>query len=67
MTSNTRSRASQVLPRIKAMEIGDEISFPIEWLDTVRTQTSKVNTLYMGNRVTRLDRINRKIHVIRNS
>ena len=65
MMKKQRNRASQVLPRIKAMEVGDDICFPIEWMDTVRAQTSKCNLLFYGERSTRVSRDDRKIYVTR--
>lgn len=62
---NNISRARHVMPRIKAMEVGQTISFPIEWMDTVRVQTSKCNALCGGKRSTKLETEERKIYVVR--
>lgn len=59
------SRAKNVMPRIKALAVGETIFFPIEWMDTVRAQTSKCNAIYGGMRSTRLDTADRKIYVDR--
>ncbi len=63
--NNKKSRAKKVLPRIKDLKVGQRISFPIEWVDTVRAQTSKCNLIYGGIRVTRTDSEERTIYVER--
>ena len=65
MEEKITSRARQVLPKIKALTIGESVSFPIEWMDTVRAQTSKCNALSGGKRVTRLATDERLIYVDR--
>ena len=65
MDEKRPNRAKGVLPRLKAMKTGDTIYFPIEWMDTVRAQTSKCNLLYGGRRSTRVDSVNRRIYVDR--
>ena len=67
MAENITSRAKDVMPKIKALEVGDSIEFPIEWMDTVRAQTSKCNALNGGSRSTRLNTAERKIYVERKS
>lgn len=67
MSEKVQSRAKNVLPKIKALEVGETVSFPIEWLDTVRAQTSKCNAIYGGVRATHLETEKRKIHVERKS
>lgn len=59
------SRARNVLPKIKALKVGDTVAFPIEWMDTVRAQTSKCNALHGGVRATRQDTPARLIYVER--
>lgn len=44
------SRASQVMPKIRALAVGESVSFPIEWIDTVRTQACKCSMLTMERR-----------------
>ena len=61
------SRTQKVLPKIKAMKVGDVISFPIEWIDTVRAQTSKCNAIQGGVRSTYMNKSDRKIYVERKS
>lgn len=58
-------RAKNVMPKIRELNIGETTSFPIEWMDTVRAQTSKCNALYGGFRSTRLETSERKIYVKR--
>ena len=67
MAEITTSRAKEVMPKIKALEPGESISFPIEWIDTVRAQTSKCNAVLGGMRSTRLEKPERKIYVDRKS
>lgn len=67
MSVKVQSRAKNVLPKIKALKVGERVAFPIEWMDTVRTQTSKCNALNGGVRSTRLDTEERKIYVERKS
>lgn len=67
MATKKLSKAKQVMPKIKALEVGQGVSFPLEWMDTVRTQTSKCNALYGGFRSTRMDKDERKIYVERRS
>lgn len=65
MAEKIISRAQDVLPKIKALAVGDSISFPIGWMDTVRAQTSKCNALLGGRRSTRLEVDERLIYVDR--
>lgn len=65
MTEKKLSKAKQVMPRIKALEVGESVAFPIEWLDTVRVSASKCNAIYGGSRSTRLDTAERIIYVER--
>lgn len=65
MTKKSISRARQVLPLIRALQVGESVSFPIEWMDTVRAQTSKCNAIHGGTRSTRQDTSERKIYVDR--
>lgn len=58
-------RVRMVMPRIKELNVGETIEFPIEWMDTVRSQTSKCNALLGGKRSTRLEVEDRKICVTR--
>lgn len=53
------------MPKIKALEVGNSVAFPIEWMDTVRAQTSKCNAIFGGSRSTRLETPERKIYVDR--
>ena len=67
MSEKIISRTQKVMPRIKSMKVGDVISFPIEWMDTVRAQTSKCNAIQGGSRSTRLETAERLIYVERKS
>lgn len=67
MGEKMTSRTQKVMPQIKSMKIGDIISFPIEWVDTVRAQTSKCNAIEGGVRSTYMDKSERKIYVERKS
>jgi len=62
---NSTSKVRNVMPRIRGLQVGQSIHFPIEWMDTVRCQTSKCNALCGGKRSTRLDTDERKIYVYR--
>lgn len=65
MTEKTISRAKNVMPKIKTLAIGESVAFPIEWMDTVRSQTSKCNAINGGSRSTRMDTSERLIYVTR--
>lgn len=65
MSEKNKSRAKNVMPRIKALEIGQSVSFPIDWMDTVRAQTTKCNAIMGGSRSTRLETEERLIYVDR--
>lgn len=67
MSGKILSRAKDVMPKIKALEVGESVSFPIEWMDTVRAQTSKCNAINGGVRSTRMETEERKIYVDRKS
>lgn len=67
MSGKVLSRAKDVMPKIKALEVGESVSFPIEWIDTVRAQTSKCNAINGGVRSTRMETEERKIYVDRKS
>ena len=67
MSGKVLSRAKDVMPKIKALEVGESVSFPIEWMDTVRAQTSKCNAIKGGVRSTRMETEERKIYVDRKS
>lgn len=67
MSGKVLSRAKDVMPKIKALEVGESVSFPIEWMDTVRAQTSKCNAIHGGVRSTRMETDERKIYVDRKS
>lgn len=67
MSGKALSRAKNVMPRIKALEVGESVAFPIEWMDTVRAQTSKCNAIHGGARSTRTETEERKIYVERKS
>ena len=67
MDKKITSKAKNILPQIKALLVGESVSFPIEWIDTVRAQTSKCNAIYGGCRSTRMDTADRKIYVERKS
>ncbi len=67
MATKKQSKAKQIMPRIKDLPVGESVSFPIEWMDTVRCQTSKCNVLYGGLRSTRMDKEDRVIIVERKS
>ncbi len=59
------SRAKKVLPMIRGLEVGMSVSFPIEWIDTVRAQTSKCNLIMPGRRITSTNKEARIIEVKR--
>ncbi len=65
MAEIVQSRAKNVMSRIKALEVGEAVCFPINWMDTVRAQASKANALLGGRRSTRLDTEDRVIYVER--
>lgn len=65
MDAKKPEKARHVMVRLRAMQIDDVISFPIDWLDTVRTQSSKCNLLYGGKRNTYICREDRTINVKR--
>lgn len=65
MTEKAVPKVRKVMPQIRAMSVGDTLSFPIEWMDTVRSQTSKTNALLGGKRSTRLEVDERLIYVER--
>lgn len=67
MSGKVQSRAKNVMPKIKALRVGESVSFPIEWMDTVRAQTSKCNAIYGGVRSTRMETEERLIYVDRKS
>ena len=67
MSGKVLSRAKDVMPKIKALEVGESVSFPIEWIDTVRAQTSKCNAIHGGVRSTRMETDEREIYVDRKS
>lgn len=67
MSEKVLSRAKDVMPKIKALEVGGSVAFPIEWIDTVRAQTSKCNAINGGVRSTRMETKERKIYVDRKS
>lgn len=67
MSGKFQSRAKNVMPRIKALQVGESVSFPIEWMDTVRAQTSKCNAIHGGVRSTRMETEERLIYVDRKS
>ncbi|WP_277064552.1 hypothetical protein [Prevotella aurantiaca] len=54
-----------MMSRIKALEVGEAVYFPIEWMDTVRAQASKANALLGGKRSTRIEVGERLIYVER--
>nr|WP_314693960.1 hypothetical protein [uncultured Prevotella sp.] len=54
-----------MMSRIKALKVGEAVSFPIEWMDTVRAQASKANALFGGKRSTRMEVGERLIYVER--
>lgn len=59
------SKAKHVMKTLKEMIVGDIVSFPIEWVDTVRVQSCKCNLLYGGSRSTSINRESRLISVER--
>lgn len=65
MSEKNVSRARDVMPKIKALEVGQTVAFPIEWIDTVRAQTSKCNAIHGGMRSTRMETEERLIYVDR--
>lgn len=50
---------------IRGLEVGMSVSFPIEWIDTVRAQTSKCNLIMPGRRITSTNKEARIIEVKR--
>lgn len=65
MTEKVQSKRKNVMSRIKALKVGEAVSFPIEWMDTVRAQASKANALFGGKRSTRMEVGERLIYVER--
>lgn len=65
MAKKTQSKRKNVMSKIKALEVGEAVSFPIEWMDTVRAQASKANALFGGKRSTRMEVGERLIYVER--
>lgn len=65
MTEKVQSKRKNVMSRIKALKVGEAVSFPIEWMDTVRAQASKANALLGGKRSTRMEVGERLIYVER--
>ena len=65
MTEKVQSKRKNVMSRIKALKVGEVVSFPIEWMDTVRAQASKANALFGGKRSTRMEVGERLIYVER--
>ena len=65
MTEKVQSKRKNVMSRIKALEVGEAVYFPIEWMDTVRAQASKANALLGGKRRTRIEVGERLIYVER--
>lgn len=65
MTEKVQSKRKNVMSRIKELKVGEAVSFPIEWMDTVRVEASKANALFGGKRSTRMDVIERLIYVER--
>ena len=65
MEVKKRSKARHVMARLRAMQVGDIISFPLEWMDTVRVQASRCNLLNGGKRSTFVSHNERSINVKR--
>ena len=65
MAEKVQSKRKNVMSRIKALKVGEAVCFPIEWMDTVRVQTSKANALFGGKRSTRMEIGERLIYVER--
>ena len=65
MAEKVQSKRKNVMSRIKALKVGEAVSFPIEWMDTVRAQASKANALFGGKRSTRMEVGERLIYVER--
>ena len=65
MEQKKQSRQKKVMTSIRQMGVGEQIHFPIEWMDTVRAQASKANILLGGKRSTHIERDERRIYVER--
>ena len=62
-----KTQQVDVKNQIRQMEIGDEISFPIERLEVVRVYACSVGLVMGRNYKTRTDRENMTITVVRES
>lgn len=65
MNEKSTSRTSEVLEKIKALEVGETISFPSSWMSIVRAQAYKVSAVLGGIRATRLVAPEKLIYVTR--
>ena len=54
--------SAKIRPSLIALNVGDEISFPIEKLKSVRTQASELGAIMSRQYTTKTDRIN---HIIK--
>lgn len=59
------SRIKNIMGRIRNMEIGEIVEFPIEWKVSVQVTMSNCNAIYGGKRFSRKDDIKRVIRVFR--
>lgn len=57
--------SAKIRPSLIALNVGDEISFPIEKLKSVRTQASELGAIMSRQYTTKTDRINHIINVKR--
>jgi hypothetical protein len=55
----------KIRPALVALEIGDEITFHISRLKSVRTQASELGAIYNRQFKTRTDRVKQTITVMR--
>lgn len=65
MHEKFKTKASQVMPKIRDLMKGEAVVFPIEWMETVRVQTSKCNAIMGGKRRTYIDKEEKVIYVER--
>lgn len=55
----------KIRPTLTALEIGDEVTFPISRLKSVRTQASELGAIYNRQYKTKTDRERHTITVVR--
>ena len=58
-------KVEKIRPALMALEVGQEINFPITRLKSVRTQASELGVIYSRQFKTRADKVNHLIIVRR--